>query len=216
MNRGLSAAIAFCFGGIVAGTMPLSAEVIDTFTFATPPQPPYGDSTPDGWNASGSFSIPASDFSGTGSVTIPNSDITALSFTLTYPGGSIGTFTYPGGSVVFDLADVSAGGTSTFTVTGSSPPVLYDGAGFLAAIGEANILIAENIVPGLWGFLGGSTPLLGGSPPLAIATDVAGYWTTTQTGTAPEPSTWAMMLLGFAGLSFARWRWSRKAASIAA
>jgi hypothetical protein len=32
----------------------------------------------------------------------------------------------------------------------------------------------------------------------------------------PEPSTWAMMLLGFAGLGFAGYRTSRKAASIAA
>ncbi len=32
----------------------------------------------------------------------------------------------------------------------------------------------------------------------------------------PEPSTWAMMLLGFAGLGFAGYRKSRKAAAIAA
>jgi PEP-CTERM motif len=32
----------------------------------------------------------------------------------------------------------------------------------------------------------------------------------------PEPSTWAMMLLGFAGGGFAGYRTSRKAASIAA
>jgi hypothetical protein len=36
-------------------------------------------------------------------------------------------------------------------------------------------------------------------------------------GTAvPEPSTWAMMLLGFAGLGFAGYRRSRKASAIAA
>jgi hypothetical protein len=32
----------------------------------------------------------------------------------------------------------------------------------------------------------------------------------------PEPSTWAMMLLGFAGLGFAGYRTSRRVASIAA
>jgi hypothetical protein len=36
------------------------------------------------------------------------------------------------------------------------------------------------------------------------------------TATAPEPSTWAMMILGFAGLGFAGYRKSRKAAGIAA
>ena len=34
--------------------------------------------------------------------------------------------------------------------------------------------------------------------------------------TVPEPSTWAMMLLGFAGLGFAGWRGRRKAAGAAA
>ena len=36
------------------------------------------------------------------------------------------------------------------------------------------------------------------------------------TATAPEPSTWAMMILGFAGLGFAGYRKSRKAAAITA
>jgi hypothetical protein len=36
------------------------------------------------------------------------------------------------------------------------------------------------------------------------------------TAAVPEPSTWAMMLVGFAGLGYAGWRRSRKAASVAA
>ena len=36
------------------------------------------------------------------------------------------------------------------------------------------------------------------------------------TATVPESSTWAMMLLGFAGLGFAGYRKSRKAAALAA
>ncbi len=36
-----------------------------------------------------------------------------------------------------------------------------------------------------------------------------------QTPTVPEPSTWAMMLLGFAGLSFAGYRASSKRAALA-
>ena len=38
-----------------------------------------------------------------------------------------------------------------------------------------------------------------------------GAWT----GTIPEPSTWAMMLAGFAGLGLAGWRRARSAASVA-
>ena len=45
-------------------------------------------------------------------------------------------------------------------------------------------------------------------------------WTITSAGgltlNVPEPSTWAMMILGFAGLGFAGYRKSRKAAVIAA
>ena len=44
----------------------------------------------------GSFEIPAADFSVANTLTLPNSDITALSFTLTYPDGS----------QVFTLADL--------------------------------------------------------------------------------------------------------------
>jgi hypothetical protein len=40
--------------------------------------------------------------------------------------------------------------------------------------------------------------------------------TITTTACIPEPSTWAMMLLGFAGLGFAGYRSTRKAVSIAA
>jgi hypothetical protein len=40
--------------------------------------------------------------------------------------------------------------------------------------------------------------------------------TTTGASTVPEPSTWAMMLLGFAGLGYVGYRTTRKAASIAA
>ncbi len=50
--------------------------------------------------------------------------------------------------------------------------------------------------------------------PLSGGSDVTIYATLT-TVAVPEPSTWAMMVLGFAGLSFAGYRTSRKTASIA-
>lgn len=43
----------------------------------------------------------------------------------------------------------------------------------------------------------------------------AGYWTASfpPPSTAPEPSTWAMMLVGFSGIGFAGYRRSRKSAA---
>jgi hypothetical protein len=51
---------------------------------------------------------------------------------------------------------------------------------------------------------------------LIPTSDYAAYEASFQAGLVPEPSTWAMMLLGFAGLGYAGHRASRKAASIAA
>jgi PEP-CTERM motif len=51
----------------------------------------------------------------------------------------------------------------------------------------------------------GNAPL----PPLALVSDVS------LTSSAPEPSTWAMMLLGFGGLGFAAYRSRGRVAAIA-
>jgi dihydrofolate synthase/folylpolyglutamate synthase len=122
-------------------------------------------------------------------VSIPISDVTALSLTLEYPGGS----------TVFSLSDVQTGSTQ-FTV-GAGPPVIYAGGGnFVLSGNGASISIGPNLVPGLLAYLGVTNPA-------GTLTDVYGYWTTTQTGGVPEPSTWAMMLVSFAGLGFASyWR----------
>lgn len=58
-------------------------------------------------------------------------------------------------------------------------------------------------------FFPGVTP-----PPLSDMTVVGDASTYPTVAPAPEPSTWGMMALGFAGLGFAAWR--RKAASAAA
>jgi hypothetical protein len=41
------------------------------------------------------------------------------------------------------------------------------------------------------------------------------YVPTSKTSAIPEPSTWATMLLGFAGLGFVGWRSSRKTVAFA-
>ena len=48
---------------------------------------------------------------------------------------------------------------------------------------------------------------------LTAGNDYVAYLTVA--GTVPEPSTWAMMLLGFAGLGFAGYRASRKSEAVA-
>jgi hypothetical protein len=66
---------------------------------------------------------------------------------------------------------------------------------------------------------------LGHDDPLALSVGAngaeyqGGFQFTSVTGSVnivPEPSTWAMMLIGFAGLGFAGYRTSRKSAAIAA
>jgi hypothetical protein len=50
---------------------------------------------------------------------------------------------------------------------------------------------------------------------VANASTARDYVADGVTATAPEPSTWAMMILGFAGLGFAGYRRSREAAAVA-
>ena len=50
---------------------------------------------------------------------------------------------------------------------------------------------------------------------IEVAANILGLNTTVPTA-VPEPSTWAMMLLGFAGLGFAGWRGRRKTAGAVA
>jgi hypothetical protein len=53
--------------------------------------------------------------------------------------------------------------------------------------------------------------------PVATETfDASGTVTETIFTSVPEPSTWAMMLIGFSGLGYAGYRASRKSAAVAA
>jgi hypothetical protein len=166
------------------GATPAAAELVDVFTFIPVVLPPYANDTPPGWSLTGSFEIPAADFSVANTLTLPNSDITALSFTLTYPDGS----------QVFTLADLNPSGMITFFAT-STPAVLSTGTGFLVTVASnAYVSIGEQFVPGVLAFNAVGSP--------TTTTDVYGHWTSTQENTVPEPSTWALMLLGFVGFGW--------------
>jgi hypothetical protein len=65
-------------------------------------------------------------------------------------------------------------------------------------------------------------PITGDPPTLSLdvpkgasVTTASGVFDNFVTATVPEPSTWTMMLAGFAGPGFAGYRRSRKAVSIA-
>ena len=100
----------------------------------------------------------------------------------------------------------------------------FDGAGgFLDIYGLMFTLGGNTVAPGTVVdlFDNGVSPTTGvnyGGFGVAVATstETLAYVAGGVTATAPEPSTWAMMMLGFAGLGFAGYRRSRKAAAVAA
>jgi hypothetical protein len=134
-----------------------------------------------------------------------------------------GTFSWDAttGSVVTSNIDLSG-----FDATGTSPgPVscsncttgIYDTSG--------GLYFAVNLGPQALYTIYTNSLSLGANDPLALSAGAngaeyqGGLPFTSVTGSAnivPEPSTWAMMLIGFAGLGLAGYRTSRKSAAIAA
>jgi hypothetical protein len=102
-----------------------------------------------------------------------------------------GSSTYVGG---FDLTVTNSFGYALFNDSGygAAAPLYYSGP-------ESS----PTFIPGVY------------SNQYNYSTGQIDTVTVTTVG-APEPSTWAMMLLGFAGLSFAGYQASRKSAAIAA
>lgn len=81
--------------------------------------------------------------------------------------------------------------------------------------GAPVIVFAEIQVDGLDGVadLGDPPTLSLNLPKGASVTTASGVFDSFVTTTVPEPSTWAMMLLGFAGLGYAGYRRTRNAVS---
>jgi hypothetical protein len=104
---------------------------------------------------------------------------------------------------------------------GGAPPtaLAFDGAGgfldiygLMFSIGGGTVVdLFDNGVGAFSGIPYGGFGVVVANHDLALDSVSAGV-----TASTPEPSTWAMMVLGFAGLGFAGYRSSRKAAAIAA
>ena len=93
-------------------------------------------------------------------------------------------FFYPGSPYQLTLNDYVGAGPVPFSFTFSTPTPLYPDSPFTVLLG--NNIPQTNPISGNW---------------IQIGTG-----SFTFTGSVPEPSTWAMMLAGFAGLGFAGYR----------
>jgi hypothetical protein len=158
-NCGL--ALILALGLSVAWPSYAPAAAVYTFTFVGNPA-----SNP-GWDANGYFSIPVADFAGSPG-SLPNSDITAASFTLTAPTGS---------SPPLGLSDIIGGGANLFTYAGSVPLVSGGFSNFLASLPQGCNPEAVNCTWGLQVFGTGGITIIG--PP--GLTQLGGSWTTSET-----------------------------------
>lgn len=125
-------------------------------------------------------------------------------------------------TVIFDTSALIAKTTNGLTInsfTLPNPPYsstfAYDGAGTLTVATNANPGECDVPANTYCTFIGGAADASPFANLFAQATSSGGFWEaqsiTTTAGpitvlTVPEPSTWALMLIGFAALGFAGYR----------
>jgi hypothetical protein len=140
-----------------------------------------------------------------------------VSGTFNTPGGIslTGTFTADTGTGFVTGADLTVGGfAETFTEFFASPffpdPILWM-LGRDASNPDVGGELFVNLSGGFSGgtILSGSLLLCGLISCNPYASDLTGTFTP-QIAAVPEPSTWAMLLLGFAGIGFMAYRRKRK------
>jgi hypothetical protein len=107
-----------------------------------------------------------------------------------------------------------AGITASFNFTPNEPFVLLGGGPSTTWGGQALTSVGDVV----YGTEGNGLVMFTGTYSSITWTNPTreNYYAVTVGSAVPEPSTWAMMLLGFAGLGFAGYRTSRKPISIAA
>jgi hypothetical protein len=160
--------------------------------------------------SSATFEVPLSDVL---NGVIPQSDITGIQ--LFYPGLTFDSAA--ASSIGFDFSafvDPVTGAFIFHDVNQGLAVIAFAGTDINAATTFLSITV-DNPNLTLNGVADQFNALDNGSPFAGFPT--AGFWTASfPTGTTvPEPSTWTMMLLGFAGLGFAGYRASRKSVAVA-
>jgi hypothetical protein len=134
-------------------------------------------------------------------------------------GGDDWTYTFTAtenGKIVLDYNSVFAGGSNPvglqgwgidFTGSGSGFPVLVEGDPTQSGVFTGILVAGQTYTIGLNGKPNVFT--LGPGEDLSGYMDGSFIWAIT--GSVPEPSTWATLLLGFAGLGIAGYRKSKRA-----
>jgi hypothetical protein len=150
-------------------------------------------------------------------------------WSLTGPAPGLGGVPFPGSGTIIATLTSSPGVwdidtitgmvngseiTATSTFDGADNRLFTNGFGFVSTNGISFETAAEQMVD-IFSFFGQSTPPTG-NPYGELTSNPGGFGVGTFTLTAvPEASTWAMMLIGFAGLGVARYRTSQKRAAAA-
>jgi PEP-CTERM motif len=124
-------------------------------------------------------------------------------------GGPTYTFIYPAG-VYLDTGDTLIGFGTTTTNGVPDQYVLAESNPVFATYDLATAIGPIAGTPSVWGPEGLTYPTSGGTLELDSTIGLAAFSATISPTPVPEPSTWAMMALGFAGLSLAGYRASRK------
>jgi hypothetical protein len=204
-----SCILALCVSVGLGVAWPSYSSAASVYIFTFTGNPAYNP----GWDANGSFSIPVSDFTsatpsnyfglpdGDG-VQLPNTDITAASFTITTPSG---------GTVVLGLPYINALGNNVFLISVSPPQLEYGQTNYLinspAGCNPESVYCAGS---GIQAAFDGTAVAIFGPDGSA---DLGGVWTTSVT---PLPSTWTMLLIGLVGLGFVGYRNRKNAYTLAA
>jgi hypothetical protein len=144
-----------------------------------------------------------------------------ITATLSFPGTLTGSssaiaFLEEGSQTEFNDDGELMDSTGEFFNTTTLPPPLS--LSFNVVNGSPVVIFAELLGGGAGGVADfGDPPMLNLTlPDGASVTTASGVFDNFVSATVPEPSTWAMMLLGFAGLGFAGYRQRQKFAAASA